>query len=196
MWDLLKYKWHTPLTFRLWFSKEQFPLNLGQMSLTQPCISSQDQANNSVGSIPHHTTQHEFNAIKSNSPTSLTVNKIWNMLEPGNADNEHELISKPFNKLATKTPWAATWNPETQQAFTPSTPMELCTRLMLVTETFVFKASASAWPKGKQHGSKLGLTSVPEWVQEFEQGWSSHVYLSANHMQQKYTNNIIYFENK
>ena len=33
-------------------------------------------------------------------------------------------------------------------------------RLMLVTEVFVFKASASAWPKGKRHGSRSRLTSV------------------------------------
>ena len=60
----------------------------------------------------------------------------------------------------TKTPQAATWNPGTQNAFTPSTPMELRSRLMLVTEVFVFKASASAWPKGKLCGSRPRLTSV------------------------------------
>ena len=32
--------------------------------------------------------------------------------------------------------------------------------LMLVTEVFVFKASASAWPKGKRHGSRPRLKSV------------------------------------
>ena len=31
---------------------------------------------------------------------------------------------------------------------------------MLVTEVFVFKASASAWPKGKRHGSRPRLKSV------------------------------------
>ena len=38
--------------------------------------------------------------------------------------------------------------------------MELECRSMLVTEVFVFKASASAWPKGKRHGSRSRLTSV------------------------------------
>ena len=38
--------------------------------------------------------------------------------------------------------------------------MELSPKLMLVTEVFVFKASASAWPKGKRHGSRSKLTSV------------------------------------
>ena len=82
------------------------------------------------------------------------------MLEPGNADNEHEQPTKPFNKLATKTPWAATGTPGTQKAFTPSGPMEWSNELMLITEVFVFKASASAWPKGKRHGSRSRLTSV------------------------------------
>ena len=38
--------------------------------------------------------------------------------------------------------------------------MELRPKSMLVTETFVFKASASAWPKGKRLGSRSRLTSV------------------------------------
>ena len=46
------------------------------------------------------------------------------------------------------------------QAFTPSSPMEFHCRLMLVTEVFVFKALASAWPEGKRHGSRSRLTSV------------------------------------
>ena len=81
-------------------------------------------------------------------------------LEPGNAKDEHEQTTKPFTRLATKTPWAATWNPGTQKAFTPSSPMEFQDRSMLVTEVFVFKASASAWPKGKRLGSISNLTSV------------------------------------
>ena len=81
-------------------------------------------------------------------------------LEPGNAKDEHEQTAKPFTKLATKTPWAATWNPGTQQACAPSTKMWLRARLMRVTEVFVFKASASAWPKGKRLGSRSRLTSV------------------------------------
>ena len=312
LWDVMKYKGDTTLSFRLWVSKQQFPLDSGQMSLTQTCTSSQYHANipvESIAGIPHHTTQNEFKS-KRNSPTSLTVNKIWNLeirrmsmsklqslsswrqrhheqplgipghktpslpqcrwncfpgrclsrkcsssklqlvpgqresdlevdqgwhlwdvmkykgdttltqfqtpsfqrtiptgfranvfdtemhfqpiscqypsrkhstsyhtewaqvkkkfthftdsqqdLEPGNAKDEHEQTTKPF-KLATKTPWAATWNPGTQEAFAPSTPMELKPRLMLVTEVFVFKASASAWPKGKRLGSRSRLTSV------------------------------------
>ena len=81
-------------------------------------------------------------------------------LETGNAKDEHEQTTKPFNNLATKTSWAATWNPGTQKAFTPSTPMEFQYRSMLVTEVFFFKASASAWPKGKRLGSRSKLTSV------------------------------------
>ena len=80
--------------------------------------------------------------------------------KPENAKDEYEQTTKPFKKLATKTARAATWNPGTQQAFIPSAPMELKPRLMLVTEVFVFKASASAWPKGKRHGSRPRLTSV------------------------------------
>ena len=65
-------------TFRLRVSKQQFPLDSGQMSLTQRCTSSQYHANIPVESIPHHTTQNEFKS-KRNSPTSLTVNKIRNL---------------------------------------------------------------------------------------------------------------------
>ena len=63
-------------TFRLWVSKEQFPLDSGQMSLTQTCTSSQYHANipvESIPGIPHHTTQNEFKSTI-NWPTSLTVN--------------------------------------------------------------------------------------------------------------------------
>ena len=65
-------------TFRLRVSKQQFPLDSGQMSLTQRCTSSQYHANIPVESIPHHTTQNEFKS-KRNSPTSLTVNKNWKL---------------------------------------------------------------------------------------------------------------------
>ena len=65
-------------------------------------------------------------------------------LETGNAKDEHEQTTKPSKKLATKTPLAATWNPGTQQACAPSSPMELPYKSMLVTEVFFFKASASA----------------------------------------------------
>ena len=41
-------------------------------------ISSQYHANIPVESTPHHTTQNEFKS-KINSPTSLTVNKNWNL---------------------------------------------------------------------------------------------------------------------
>ena len=151
----MKYKGDRTLRFRLRVFKQQFPLDSGQMSLTQRCTSSQYHANIPVESIPHHTTQNEFKSRR-NSPTSLTVNKNWKL----EMKDEHEQTTKPFNKLATKTPWAATWNPGTQKAFTPSSPMELRANLMLVTETFVFKASASAWPKGKRRGSSSKLTSV------------------------------------
>ena len=100
--------------------------------------------------------------------------------------DEHEQTTKPSKKLATKTPLAATWNPGTQKAFTPSAPMELPMlaamelkfRSMLVTEAFVSKALARPWPKGKRHGSRL--KSVPEriqfnYCQVFKQEWSSHV---------------------
>ena len=73
LWDLMKYKWDTILSFRLRVSKEQIPLDSGQMSLTERCTSCQYHANIPVESIPHHTTQNEFKS-KSNSPTSLTVN--------------------------------------------------------------------------------------------------------------------------
>ena len=76
LWDVMKYKWDTTLSFRLWVSKEQIPLDSGQMSLTQRCTSSQYHANipvESIPGIPHHTTQNEFKS-KSHSPTSLTVN--------------------------------------------------------------------------------------------------------------------------
>ena len=76
LWDVMKYKWDTTLSFRLWVSKEQFPLDSGQMSLTQRCTSSQYHANipvESIPGIPHHTTQNEFKS-KVNSSTSLAVN--------------------------------------------------------------------------------------------------------------------------
>ena len=125
----------------------------------QRCISNQHHVNipvESIPGIPHHTTQNGFKS-KRISPTLLTVDLIW---KSGNVMDEHEQTTKPFNKLATKTSWAATWNPGTLKAFTPSAPMELSHRLMLVTEVFIFKASASAWPKGKRLGSRSRLTSV------------------------------------
>ena len=76
LWDLMKYKWDTTLSFRLRVSKQQFPLDSRQMWFSQRCISSQYHANipvESIPGIPHHTTQNEFKS-KSNSPTSLTVN--------------------------------------------------------------------------------------------------------------------------
>ena len=76
--DLMKYKWGKTLSFRLRVSKQQFPLDSGQMSLTQRCTSSQYHANIPVESIPHHTTQNEFKS-KINSSTSLTANKIRNL---------------------------------------------------------------------------------------------------------------------
>ena len=62
-------------------------------------ISSQYHAYIPVESMPHQTTQNEFNS-KSISPTSLSQQD----LEPVNAKDEHEQITKPFTKLATKTP--------------------------------------------------------------------------------------------
>ena len=168
--------WNTNET-QLSVSDSEFPNNnshwiQGKCRLLR-YISSQYHANIPVESMPHQTTQNEFNS-KSISPTSLSQQD----LEPVNAKDEHEQITKPFTKLATKTPWAATWNPGTQKAFTPSTPMELLDRSMLVTDLFVFKALASAWPKGKRLGS--WLKSVSERIQfnhcqVFKQEWSSHV---------------------
>ena len=77
----MKYKWDTILSFRFRVSKEQFPLDSGQMSLTQRCTSSQYHANipvESIPGIPHHTTQNEFKS-KVNSSTSLAVNKNWKL---------------------------------------------------------------------------------------------------------------------
>ena len=78
LWDLVKYKSDTTFSFRLWVSKQQFPLDSRQMSLTQRCTSSQYHANIPVESTPHQTTQNEFMS-KRNSATSLTVNKSWNL---------------------------------------------------------------------------------------------------------------------
>ena len=80
LWDLMEYKGDS-LSFRLWVSKEQFPLDSGQMSLTQRCTSSQYHANiqvESIPDIPHHTTENEFKS-KRNSPTSLTVSQNWKL---------------------------------------------------------------------------------------------------------------------
>ena len=55
-------------------------MDSGQMSYTR-YISSQYHANipvECIPGIPHHTTQNEFKS-KSNSPTSLTVNKNWKL---------------------------------------------------------------------------------------------------------------------
>ena len=172
LWDVMKYKWDTTLSFRLWVSKEQFPLDSRQMWFTemhfQP-ISCQ------YPSRKHTTSYHtEWVQVKKKHPLHWESTK----LETGNVMDEHEQTTKPSKKLATKTPLAATWNPGTQKAFTPSAPMKLWFRLMLVTEAFVFKASARPWPKGKRHGSRL--KSVPEriqfnYCQVFKQEWSSHV---------------------
>ena len=229
LWDVMKYKWDQMR------HNSQFPTPSFQTTIPAGfranvvyggAFSATYHANISVESIPgipHHTTQNGFKS-KRISPTTLTVDLIW---KSGNAKAEHEQTTKPSKKLATKTPWAATWNPGTglhpliadgiplQKQFThfthsqqdlepgnvkdeheqtkklstfqltgdkdtmsshlesrdtrPSlpqrrwncpTPMELSLKLMLVTETFVFKALASAWPKGKRHGSRSRLKSV------------------------------------
>ena len=122
LWDLMKYKGDRTLSFRLRVSKEQIPLDSGQMSFTeihfQP-ISCQYTSRK-------HTTSYHAECIQfKNQFTHFTDSQ--QDLEPGNAKDEHEQTTKPFTKLATKTPWAATCNPGTQKAFTPSSPMELAT---------------------------------------------------------------------
>ena len=113
LWDLMKYKGDRTLSFRLRVSKEQIPLDSGQMSFDteihfQP-ISCQ------YTSRKHTTSYHtEWVQVK-NQFTHFTDSQ--QDLEPGNAKDEHEQTTKPFKKLATKTPWAATWNPGTQKAF-------------------------------------------------------------------------------
>ena len=155
LWDVMKYKWDKTLSFRLRVSKQQFPLDSRQMCFTevhfQP-ISCQ------YPSRKHATSDHTKWVQVKNQFTHFTHSQ--QKLETGNAKDDHEQTTKPFKKLATKTPWTATWNPGTQKAFTPSSPMELSSRSMLVAETFVLKASASAWPKGKRCGSRSKLTSV------------------------------------
>ena len=111
LWDLMKYKGDTTLTFRLRVSKEQIPLD-SEMHF-QP-ISCQ------YPSRKHTTSYHtEWVQVKKKF-THFTHSQ--QDLEPGHAKDEHEQTTKPSKKLATKTPWAANWNPGTQQACAPSSP--------------------------------------------------------------------------
>ena len=155
----MKYKGDTTLSFRLRVSKQQFPLDSGQVSLTQRCTSSQYHAIPCKYPSKTHATTDHTEAVQFKNPFAHFTHSQQD-LEPGNAKDEQEQTTKPFKKPATKTPWAASWNPGTHKAFTPSSPMELPHRSMLVTEVFVFKASASAWPKGKRRGRSSKLTSV------------------------------------
>ena len=157
-WDLVKYKGDRTLSFRLRVSKEQIPLDLGFRANVVDTEMHFQPISCQYPSRKHTTSYHtEWVQVKKKF-THFTDSQ--QDLEPGNAKDEHEQTTTPFNNLATKTPWAATWNPGTQKAFTPSSPMEVSTRLMLVTEVFVFKASASAWSNWKRHGSRSKLTSV------------------------------------
>ena len=91
---------------------------------------------------------------------SLHFTDSQQKLEPGNAKDENEQTTKPFKSWRQKQYEQPLGIPGTQKAFTPFLPMELSSRLMLVTEVFFFKASASAWPEGKRHGSRSRLTSA------------------------------------
>ena len=113
----------------------------------------------SIPGIPHHTTQNGFKS-KRISPTSLTVDLIW---KSGNAKDEHEQTTKPSTKAGDKDTMdheQPLGIPGHKRPSLPHRRWILPPKSMLVTEVFVFKASASAWPKGKRHGSRSRLTSV------------------------------------
>ena len=152
-WDLVKYKWDTTLSFRLRVSKQQFPLDSRQMCFTevhfQP-ISCQ------YPSRKHATSDHTkwVSSQKSIHPLYSQSTKIGNWKCEGWPWANYKAFPK---SLADKDTMLGIPGP--QQACAPSSPMELFSRLMLVTEVFVFKASASAWQKGKRCGSRLSRLS-------------------------------------
>ena len=153
LWDLMKYKGDTTLSFRLWVSKEQIP----QMSFTevhfQP-TSCQYPSRKHTSTTSYHTKWVQVKNQFTHSPTSLTLNKIWNL----------EMRRMSMSKLQSLSSWRQRHHEQPLgipgKAWAPSSPMEFQDRPMLVTEVFVFKASASAWPKGKRLGSRSRLTSV------------------------------------
>ena len=159
-WDLVKYKReHNSQVSNSEFPKRQLPTG---SRIQVKCrllryISSQYHANIPVESIPHHTTQNEFKS-KSNSPTSLTVNKNWNLEMRRMSMSRLQSLSTTWRQRHHEQPLGI---PGHNRPSAPSSPMELRPNSMLVTEVFVFfKASASAWPKGKRLGSRSKLTSV------------------------------------
>ena len=94
----MKYKGDRTLSFRLRVSKEQIPLDSGQMSFTemhfQP-ISCQYPSRK-------HTTSYHTEGVQVKKKFAQFTHSQQD-LEPGNAKDEHEQTTKPF-KLATKTP--------------------------------------------------------------------------------------------
>ena len=179
------------------------------MSFTQRCISNQHHVNipvESIPGIPHHTTQNGFKS-KRISPhfTHSRLNlKIWKC--EGWAWANYKAFHKSWRQRHHEQPLEQPLR--TQKAFTPSSPMELKNRLMIVTEVFIFKASASAWPKGKRHGSRsrsdicetswntneTQLSSFRLWVSKeqfpLDQGFRANVVYSEVHSPATYHANI------
>ena len=154
LWDRMKYKGDRTLSFRLRVSKEQIPLDSGQMSFTeihfQP-ISCQYTSRK-------HTTSYHTECIqlkKSIHPLHWQSTKFENLEMRRMSTSRLQNLSPNWRQKQHEQPLGIPG-----KAWAPSSPMELSPKSMLVTEVFVFKASASAWPKGKRHGSRSKLTSV------------------------------------
>ena len=120
------------------------------------CILRQYHANTPVESIPRHTTQNEFKS-KRNSPTSLTVNQIRNLDMRRMSMRQ---TTKPFNNLATKTPWAATWNPGTQKALHSLIADGIVSQADACHGSVRLQKFSQRLAEGKRHGSRSNLTSA------------------------------------
>ena len=118
LWDVMKYKGDTTLSFRLRVSKEQFPLESGQMSFTQihfqPILYQYPSRKHTTS---YHTEWVQVKKQVTHFTHSQLNLKTWKC--------EGWALQSLSPNWPTKTPWAATWNPGTQKAFTPSSPMEL-----------------------------------------------------------------------
>ena len=76
LWDLIKYKWDTALSFRLRVSKQQIPLDSGMHFQPTSC---QYPSRKHTSTTSYHTEWVQVKNQFTHSPTSLTLNKIWNL---------------------------------------------------------------------------------------------------------------------
>ena len=156
LWDTMKYKGDTTLSFRLRVSKEQIPLDLG----FRANVVYSDTFPANIMPISqyriYHILRHRVSSSqKETHPLHSQSTKFENLEMRRMSMSKLQSLSTNWRQRHHEQPLGIPG-----KAFTPSSLMELSHKLMLVTEVFFFKASASAWSNWKRLGSRSRLTSV------------------------------------